>query len=106
MLTLASASMAHAETVSSSTACSSEAVAQARKLMAFHVGMDEPDMRVDGAAKPLTSIVNPKDRKQRFDVLEVRGYWYKAEYRMRLEYYRIGDECILVGQEILELASL
>ena len=106
ILTFAFANMAQAEIASSSTACSSEASAQARKLMTFHVGMDEPDMHVDETVKPLPSIVNPRDHRQRFDVLEVHGYWYKAEYRMRLEYYRIGDECVLVGQEILELASL
>ena len=95
-----------AETVPSSAACSSEAVKQAGKLLAFHLGGEEPGLHVDEAAKPLPSIANPANRKQRFDVLEVMGYFYKGEYRMRFEYYRIGGDCVLMGQEILEIARL
>ena len=49
---------------------------------------------------------NPVNLRQRFDVLEVRGYVYKANYQMRLVYAQIPGACALMGQEILERASL
>jgi hypothetical protein len=41
----------------------------------------------------------------RFDVLEVWGYIYKAQYRMRFLYAQIPDACVLMGQEILEASD-
>ena len=41
----------------------------------------------------------------KFDVLEVRGYIYKAEYRMRFIYAQIPDSCVLMGQEIIEASD-
>ena len=40
----------------------------------------------------------------RLDVLEVWGYIYKAEYRMRFIYIQSKDKnsCALMGQEIIE----
>ncbi len=40
-----------------------------------------------------------------FDVLEVNGAVYKATYRMRFIYAQIPDACVLMGQEIIELAD-
>ena len=99
------AANAHAATKPSGTACAADAVKQAGKLLAFHTDNDHR-AEAPGPAKPLPSIVNPANPKQRFDVLEVWGYVYKGQYRMRLEYYRLGDDCVLMGQEILEHASL
>jgi len=39
-------------------------------------------------------------------VLEVWGSIYKGNYRMRLIYHVAGKDCTLMGQEILEYASL
>ena len=89
----------------SSAQCAAQAVTQAGKLLAFHSDNDDR-AEVAGPAKPLPSIVNPANSKQRFDVLEVWGYIYKGQYRMRFEYYRSGGSCVLMGQEILEYASL
>ncbi|MBE7527796.1 MAG: hypothetical protein HS120_09980 [Burkholderiales bacterium] len=85
--------------------CREEAVSQAGKLLAFHVGQDDW-VYVDPEAVALPSIRNPANRKQKFLVLEVGGRVYKGNYRMRLIYYPLGDECVLMGQEILEFASL
>ena len=38
-------------------------------------------------------------------MLEVWGYIYKAEYRMRFIYAQIPDSCLLMGQEILEASD-
>jgi len=85
--------------------CSNEAVEQARKLLAFHSG--EGDLiSVEGQARELPPIKSPADSKQTFAVLEVLGHIYKGEYRMRLIYYRMKKDCVLVGQEILEHARL
>lgn len=40
-------------------------------------------------------------------VLEVPGFVYKANYRVRLLYASVqGDGCVLMGQEILDLSGL
>jgi hypothetical protein len=85
--------------------CSSAATEQAKKLLAFHFG---PDNRIEiaKAVKELAPIHNPANKKQLLDVLEVWGYIYKGQYRMRFIYARLPGECILMGQEILEYASL
>jgi len=85
--------------------CGEEAVSQAGRLLAFHVGRDDRAY-VDPEAVALPPIRNPANRKQKFLVLEVGGRVYKGDYRMRLIYYPLGDECVLMGQEILEFASL
>jgi len=86
--------------------CAAEAVKQAGKLLAFHSGNDER-AKVDDTVERLPSIVNPANPKQRFEVLQVWGSIYKGEYRMRLLYYPMADgDCVLMGQEILEHASL
>jgi hypothetical protein len=85
--------------------CAGAAVAQARKLLVFHVGNDDR-ITIDPAVKSLAPIRNPVNRNQRFDVLELWGNVYKGEYRMRLIYAQAGGECVLMGQEILEYAAL
>jgi hypothetical protein len=94
-------------TIYAAPQCSADAVIQAKKLLSFHSNDDAraeilPDMPV----KELPSIRNPANRKQKFQVLELYGYVYKGEYRMRFMYYRSGGECVLMGQEILEIANL
>ena len=85
--------------------CSSPAVAQARKLLSFHTDGDDR-ASVDKSARQLPSLANPANKAQKFLVLEVMGNVYKGEYRMRFIYYPMGKECVLMGQEILELARL
>ena len=41
---------------------------------------------------------------QMLDVLEVQGFIYRARYRMRFLYAPVRGDCVLMGQEILELA--
>lgn len=85
--------------------CEADALAQADKLLAFH---SDGDNRAEVAehARALPSISNPANKKQRFLVLEVMGYIYKGNYRMRFLYYPSGGECLLMGQEILEISSV
>lgn len=85
--------------------CAEAALEQARKLLLFHFG---PDDRIEIAksVKELAPIHNPADPDQMFDVLEVWGFIYKGQYRMRLIYARIPGQCVLMGQEILEYAKL
>lgn len=91
----------------SSGRCGADALRQAPELLAFHVGTAvAARARVAPRAEPLPSIVNPADRRQRFDVLQVWADIDKGRYRMRFEYYRMPDgRCLLMGQEILEYAS-
>ena len=85
--------------------CEAAALSQAEKLLAFH---SDGDNRAEVAshAKALPTIINPANKKQRFLVLEVMGFVYKGNYRMRFLYYPIDGDCVLMGQEILELSRL
>jgi hypothetical protein len=79
---------------------------QAKKLLVFHAGSDNLIDIDKESVKKLVPIHNPANTKQLFDVLEVWGTIYKGRYRMRFLYAQIPGECILMGQEILEYASL
>jgi hypothetical protein len=95
-------SLAHAQTADH---CADAATDQAKKLLEFHFGSDSR-IEIDKNVKEMTPIRNPANEKQSFDVLEVWGYIYKGQYRMRFIYARIPGQCVLMGQEILEYASL
>jgi hypothetical protein len=87
------------------TAAPPRRIEQAQKLLTFHFGPDGR-IEIDKSVKVLAPIRNPANRAQRFDVLEVWGHIYKGDYRMRLIYARLPNECVLMGQEVLEYASL
>jgi hypothetical protein len=92
---------------SAAPACSAEAIAQAKKLLDFDSDNDDRAEIDHASVKELPSIRNPANPKQRFKVLEVWGYIYKGQYRMRFIYYNSpSTSCHLMGQEILEHASL
>ena len=92
-------------TLAKSPDCAAPAIAQARKLLSFHSDGDDR-IEIDKAVKELPSLKNPANEQQRFQVLEVWGYIYKARYRMRLIYATMGGSCTLMGQEVLEYAKL
>lgn len=85
--------------------CADAALAQAGKLLAFHTGGDDR-AQVEASVKALTPLTNPANKAQKFQVLEVMGHVYKGDYRMRLLYFPLGKDCVLMGQEIIELSSL
>lgn len=86
--------------------CTAGAVDRAKKLLTFHAGPDDR-MAIDKSVKQLPSIGNPENPKQKFQVLEVWGYIYKARYRMRFIYYNSpATSCLLMGEEILEYAGV
>ena len=87
--------------------CAVEAVEQAKKLLAFH--RDPGNFTIDMVpemVKELPSIRNPANKKQKFQVIEVWAYIYKGQYRMRLVYHHSRNACLLMGQEVLEIATL
>jgi hypothetical protein len=85
--------------------CASSAREQAHKLLAFHFGADER-IEIDNSVEVIAPLRNPANKNQVFDVLEVWGYIYKGRYRMRFIYAQSPEDCLLMGQEILEHASL
>lgn len=85
--------------------CAAAASKQAQRLLTFHVGPDDR-LQIDPGVKVLAPIRNPANKKQWFDVLEVWGNVYKGQYRMHFIYARMKGDCVLMGQEILEHASL
>jgi hypothetical protein len=84
--------------------CAADALKQARALLIFHNGTDV-NVGIEDKVKVLPRLRNPVNPRQFFDVLEVRGYIYRANYQMRLIYAQIPGACALMGQEILERAS-
>jgi hypothetical protein len=85
--------------------CATAAIQQARALLIFHAGA-QAEVAVDDTAKVLAPMRNPANPRQRFDVLEVQGHVYRADYRMRLIYAQVPGACVLMGQEIIERSSL
>ena len=86
-------------------ACAADAIAKADQLLRFHgeVQSGQP-AAVDQNVKVLPPVKALKGNG-RFDVLEVWGHIYKADYRMRLIYAQIKGSCALMGQEILEASE-
>lgn len=84
--------------------CSKDAVLQAKKLLDFHFGLDDRT-EIDKHITVLKPIKNPAG-KGMLDVLEIYGHIYKGTYRMHFIYGQTAGQCILVGQEILELTNL
>ncbi len=85
--------------------CAGAATEQASKLLTFHFGPDDR-MEIRPGVESLAPIKNPVNPEQSFDVLEVRGEIYRGRYRMRFLYAQMPKSCVLMGQEILELADL
>lgn len=89
-------------------ACAPDAIQRGKALLTLHFNDgqpgDAPIVHIDDAVKALTPVKALKGAG-RFDVLEVWGYIYKAEYRMRFLYAQIPGECVLMGQEILEASD-
>ena len=85
--------------------CAADARAQAPRLLALHRGPDDR-IAIDSAVRVLAPLRNPAGGGA-LDVLEVQGFIYRAGYRMRVLYAPLRaprGECVLMGQEILELA--
>lgn len=103
MLTIATAAQA-----APAHRCAADAVKRAGPLLALHFEDDSTaantNLSIGDEVKVLPPVKALKG-KGSFDVLEVWGYIYKAEYRMRFIYARISDECVLMGQEIIEASD-
>jgi hypothetical protein len=107
--TLLSATMAQAKP----NFCAGEVKASAAKLVALHYEMDQ-DMALsmmDDQVTELPSLRSP-DKKRRYTVLETNAYPGKmGSLRVRMIYAILGNsnpkqDCILMGQEILDMSSL
>lgn len=85
--------------------CHDVARAQARKLLAFHTDGDDR-AQLGYSVKTLPPLSNPANKGQKLLVLELTGQVYKAEYRIRMIYFPLDRQCVLMGQEIIELSSL
>jgi hypothetical protein len=84
--------------------CAGDAAKQALKLLKFHTDNDDRGT-VDGERIKTVGSVKALRGKGRFDVLEVQGSVYKADYRMRLIYAQVPGSCVLMGQEVLEASD-
>jgi hypothetical protein len=86
--------------------CFREAVEAAPKLINFHVGeLDGFRIEIDSTSvKSLKPIKNIANLSENLAVVEVWGNIYKGNYRTRFIFSTGSDRCLLVGQEILEIA--
>jgi 5-methylthioribose kinase len=86
-------------------ACAADAIAKAEQLLRLHgEAQTGQAVAVEQEIKILPPVKALKGNG-RFDVLEVWGHIYKADYRMRLIYAQIKGSCALMGQEILEASD-
>jgi hypothetical protein len=96
--------------------CAGDAHKRAEMLLRFHFVMDAGDpatklatpdtLKIETDAKAVVlKPIKALRGKGKLDVLEVQGYIYKADYRMRFIYAQIKGSCALLGQEILEQAD-
>ena len=89
-------------------ACAPDAIKRGKALLTLHFNDgqpgDPPLVDIGDTVKTLAPVKALKG-KGRFDVLEVWGYIYKAEYRMRFLYAQMPGSCVLMGQEILEASD-
>ena len=86
--------------------CTADAKVRAEQLLRLHYADGESpasiqNVGVGDKARVLAPVKALKGAGS-FDVLELGGYVYRAEYRIRLIYARIPDACLLMGQEIIE----
>lgn len=88
--------------------CAADAVKKAKLLLLFHTSdVDTRDQTsVEDSVKVLAPLRNPGNRQQLFDVLQVEGHVYRANFQIRLIYARLPGECALMGQEIIDRSSL
>ena len=85
--------------------CDADAIKRGMPLLKLHFE-DEAleNAGVDDTVKQLPPI-KALQGTGKFDVLEVWGHIYKADYRMRFIYAQIPDSCVLMGQEIPEASD-
>jgi hypothetical protein len=85
--------------------CAKDAIEKAMPLLKLHFDQAEKleNAGIDDQVKVLAPIKALKGNGK-FDVLEVWGHIYKADYRMRFIYAQ-GKGCTLMGQEILEASN-
>jgi hypothetical protein len=105
-LVLAAAALLTAAAVVPAIAHPCDADAQARAVPLLQLHFEDPQAEV-GIGDEVRELGPVKALKGsgKFDVLEVWGYIYKAEYRMRFIYAQIPDTCLLMGQEIIEASD-
>ncbi len=86
--------------------CDGDAIERAKPLFAFYYDIaDNPDpIGIDDTVKQLPPVKALKG-SGKFDVLEVWGHIYKADYRMRFLYAQIPGQCLLMGEEIIEASD-
>jgi hypothetical protein len=84
--------------------CTNDAKTKAVPLLKLHLDGADLNMSLDDKVKILAPVKALKG-KGKFDVLELTGYVYKAQYRVRMIYAQIPDTCLLMGQEVIEIAN-
>jgi hypothetical protein len=87
--------------------CADDVKSRATSLLTLHFNdgrEGEVNLQIDDKITKIEPVAALKG-DGKFDVFEVYGYIYKATYRMRFIYAQIADSCVLMGQELIEVAD-
>ena len=85
--------------------CDADAIKRSMPLLKLHFESEDlENAGVDDTVKQLPPVKALRGNGK-FDVLEVWGHIYTADYRMRFIYAQIPGDCVLMGQEILEASD-
>lgn len=87
--------------------CEGAAKVRAKALLDFYDGgLNSGRSSVEDKVE-LKSPISAPNKKSKYDVLEVSGHIYKADYRLRMIYAQNQlPDCLLMGEEILNLSNL
>lgn len=85
--------------------CFNDAIEKAPKLIEYHFGdLNGFIVEIDrDSVKNLKPIKSSADGSESLTVVEVWGTIYKGNYRTRFIFSTKAGDCLLVGQEVLEV---
>lgn len=81
--------------------CAGQARSQAQRLLAFHHGEDDR-IAIDDRIEVLAAHPDPVGEADDLVALQLRGHIYRANYRLRMIFRTMGENCVLIGQEVFE----
>jgi len=85
--------------------CSADAMTFALTVLNVLADGDDRAAIDKNAGVTVRAPVKPLRGKGMFDVLEVTGHVYKGDYRIRVIYAQLPDECVHMGFEILQVGD-
>ena len=86
--------------------CAADAMDRAYKLLKLHSNNDDRAEIDKRLGAKFSRTIPALAGKAKYDVLFVQGYIYKGVYDIHLTYAQMPNECVLMGEEILERVDI